>query len=146
MVLCRRHRQFGRVPDRSAGGVWDRDRRGSRRGAAAVDPQQGQPARFEWHEAAQSQVRAVLVYKLNDKPPRARDCVTLTHTRRTARTRSNDIPQGGANMMAEILIPRLQIISDYEVNGHVMLLPIQGKGPSNITLGNLFFKDLDTNI
>jgi len=55
---------------------------------------------------------------------------------RTHCARSNDIPQGGARMMAEILIPRLQIISDYEVNGHILLLPIQGQGPSNITLGN----------
>lgn len=34
-------------------------------------------------------------------------------------------------------IPRIEIISDYEVNGQVLILPITGKGKANVTLTKL---------
>ncbi|XP_059484023.1 uncharacterized protein LOC132201681 [Neocloeon triangulifer] len=50
---------------------------------------------------------------------------------------SNDIADGGSTLRAEILVPRLEIISLYEIKGQILLLPISGKGDSSITLGNL---------
>uniref|UniRef100_A0A0A9X583 Protein takeout n=1 Tax=Lygus hesperus TaxID=30085 RepID=A0A0A9X583_LYGHE len=34
-------------------------------------------------------------------------------------------------------IPRIEILSDYEVDGQVLILPITGKGKANVTLTNL---------
>ncbi|KAF4528513.1 hypothetical protein B566_EDAN015252, partial [Ephemera danica] len=50
---------------------------------------------------------------------------------------SNEIPKGGVNMKADITIPRFQIISDYKIQGRILVLPIQGNGKSNFTLENL---------
>ncbi|XP_074041048.1 protein takeout-like [Leptinotarsa decemlineata] len=33
-------------------------------------------------------------------------------------------------------VPRLEILSDYEMTGHLMIFPINGHGPANITLLN----------
>lgn len=36
-------------------------------------------------------------------------------------------------------IPKIEIISDYEVNGQVLILPITGKGKANVTLSQFAF-------
>lgn len=35
----------------------------------------------------------------------------------------------------KLFIPNLNIISQYEIDGRILVLPIQGKGPGNITAG-----------
>lgn len=32
-------------------------------------------------------------------------------------------------------IPRANLIGEYDINGRILILPIQGKGPANITFG-----------
>lgn len=39
-------------------------------------------------------------------------------------------------------IPQLQLIGDYKINGQILVLPIQGEGYSNLTLGKYVFINL----
>lgn len=36
-----------------------------------------------------------------------------------------------------IKIPRIEMLSNYNISGRVLILPIQGQGRSNLTFGNL---------
>ncbi|CAB3377588.1 Hypothetical predicted protein [Cloeon dipterum] len=50
---------------------------------------------------------------------------------------SNEFLAGGANMHGEMLIPSLDLMADYVINGKILLLPIHGDGMANITLVHL---------
>ncbi|BES95606.1 Hypothetical protein NTJ_08415 [Nesidiocoris tenuis] len=43
----------------------------------------------------------------------------------------------GKHIEWDFKIPRIEILSDYEVDGQVLILPITGKGKANVTLTNL---------
>lgn len=45
----------------------------------------------------------------------------------------------GNKLEIKIKVPLLQIIGSYKANGQILILPIQGNGQSNITLGKLSF-------
>lgn len=41
-------------------------------------------------------------------------------------------------LYTESISPELRLEADYEMSGRILLLPIQGKGPCNITLSKSF--------
>lgn len=40
-------------------------------------------------------------------------------------------------LYTEALTPKMEFIADYVMNGRVIVLPVQGKGLANITMGKL---------
>ncbi|XP_059483682.1 protein takeout-like [Neocloeon triangulifer] len=55
-------------------------------------------------------------------------------------SQSTDIASGGCEMKSEAQVPRFSVASDYEVSGKVMLLPITGRGKSNVTMNDINVK------
>lgn len=40
-------------------------------------------------------------------------------------------------MEMAVLVPVASLVGGYKINGKVLILPIQGEGKSNMTMGNL---------
>ncbi|CAO1423160.1 unnamed protein product [Diamesa serratosioi] len=45
----------------------------------------------------------------------------------------------GNKLETKIKIPLLQILSTYKANGQILILPIQGNGQANLTLGKIYY-------
>lgn len=43
----------------------------------------------------------------------------------------------GSKIEVEGFLPKITLIGDYKIQGKVLILPIQGNGKSNLTLGKL---------
>ncbi|XP_046393777.1 protein takeout-like isoform X2 [Ischnura elegans] len=45
----------------------------------------------------------------------------------------------------KFLFPRVELLAKYDINGKVLILPIQGKGDANITMGDRMNEFMDVN-